>query len=392
MRKIIFLAAAGALCTMQLGLTGCTDMDGDGIDNVEWGGSTNPESTSYRNPVWEPSLEGGTVIVTPNNFVAIGGETQWAVGVDYCCPTILSTNMMQWTTNQQVAFSAANRPAWITGRINSLSADLITETTKVTITTTTTETDEETGQETTTTTSKEEDRSASRYFMVYSTDKDNAIGVASSAAAQGPYVDHGCLLKASDLGVGTLADPFIVAYGNNDIYIGYTTDNGSYVRKIEFPFTVDATSYAMTINTSGLPVLGDATKVSSASFSNIALFRDADGNYMIFGDVDGGVNYAVASAPTGPYTAGSGSLLSSNGDTFIEGGNGYENPCNVMRIIPSSNGNCYVAFNATLTETPAMPSGYAREPMMVNPFKISGGKVSAAIKVNSGWTSPRFVR
>lgn len=80
MRKIIFLAAAGALCTMQLGLTGCTDMDGDGIDNVEWGGSTNPESTSYRNPVWEPSLEGGTVIVTPNNFVAIGGETQWAVG------------------------------------------------------------------------------------------------------------------------------------------------------------------------------------------------------------------------------------------------------------------------------------------------------------------------
>ncbi len=392
MRKIIFLAAAGALCTMQLGLTGCTDMDGDGIDNVEWGGSTNPESTSYRNPVWEPSLEGGTVIVTPNNFVAIGGETQWAVGVDYCCPTILSTNMMQWTTNQQVAFSAANRPAWITGRINSLSADLITETTKVTITTTTTETDEETGQETTTTTSKEEDRSASRYFMVYSTDKDNAIGVASSAAAQGPYVDHGCLLKASDLGVGTLADPFIVAYGNNDIYIGYTTDNGSYVRKIEFPFTVDATSYAMTINISGLPVLGDATKVSSASFSNIALFRDADGNYMIFGDVDGGVNYAVASAPTGPYTAGSGSLLSSNGDTFIEGGNGYENPCNVMRIIPSSNGNCYVAFNATLTETPAMPSGYAREPMMVNPFKISGGKVSAAIKVNSGWTSPRFVR
>ncbi len=392
MRKIIFLAAAGALCTMQLGLTGCTDMDGDGIDNVEWGGSTNPESTSYRNPVWEPSLEGGTVIVTPNNFVAIGGETQWAVGVDYCCPTILSTNMMQWTTNQQVAFSAANRPAWITGRINSLSADLITETTKVTITTTTTETDEETGQETTTTTSKEEDRSASRYFMVYSTDKDNAIGVASSAAAQGPYVDHGCLFKASDLGVGTLADPFIVAYGNNDIYIGYTTDNGSYVRKIEFPFTVDATSYAMTINTSGLPVLGDATKVSSASFSNIALFRDADGNYMIFGDVDGGVNYAVASAPTGPYTAGSGSLLSSNGDTFIEGGNGYENPCNVMRIIPSSNGNCYVAFNATLTETPAMPSGYAREPMMVNPFKISGGKVSTAIKVNSGWTSPRFVR
>ena len=144
----------------------------------------------------------------------------------------------------------------------------------------------------------------------------------------------------------------------------------------------------MSINTTGLPTLGDAVKVSSASFSNIALFRDADGNYMIFGDVNGGVNYAVASAPTGPY----GSLLTSNGDTFIEGGNGYENPCNVMRVVASSNGNYYVAYNATKTDTPTMPSGYARQPMMLNPFKISGGKVSSAITVNPGWTAPRFAK
>ena len=395
MKKIIFMAAAGVLSTLQIGLTGCTDMDGDGIDSIEWAGSTNPESTSYRNPVWEPSLEGGTVVVTPTNFVAIGGETQWAVGVDYCCPTILSTNMMQWTTNQQNAFSAANRPAWITGRINSISADYITETTKVTVVTEKPVLDEdgepvldEEGNPKVDKVSTEEDRTASRYFMVYSTDKDNAIGVASAANAQGPYVDHGCLLTASDLGATTLADPFIVAYDKDDIYIGYTTNEGSYVRKIEFPFTVNATSLAMSINTTGLPTLGDAVKVSSASFSNIALFRDADGNYMIFGDVNGGVNYAVASAPTGPY----GSLLTSNGDTFIEGGNGYENPCNVMRVVASSNGNYYVAYNATKTDTPTMPSGYVRQPMMLNPFKISGGKVSSAITVNPGWTAPRFAK
>ena len=393
MRKIIFLAAAGVLSTLQIGLTGCTDMDGDGIDSIEWTGSTNPESTSYRNPVWEPSLEGGTVVVTPTNFVAIGGETQWAVGVDYCCPTIISTNMMQWTTNQQNAFTAANRPAWITGRINSVSADYITESTKVDVPTPKPRVDEDGNPvfnadsvAIVDTVLVTEDRVASRYFMVYSTDKDNAIGVASAANAQGPYVDHGCLLKASDLGASTLADPFIAAFGNDSIYIGYTTSEGSYVRKIEFPFTVNETSFAMSIDATGLPTLGDAVKVSSASFSNIALFRDADGNYMIFGDVNGGVNYAVGSEPTGPF----GSLLSSNGDTFIEGGNGYENPCNVMRVVASSNGNYYVAYNATKTDTPVMPSGYVRQPMMLNPFKISGGKVSSTITVNSGWTSPRF--
>ncbi len=395
MKKIIFIAAAGVLSTLQIGLTGCTDMDGDGIDSIEWAGSTNPESTSYRNPVWEPSLEGGTVVVTPTNFVAIGGETQWAVGVDYCCPTILSTNMMQWTTNQQNAFSAANRPAWITGRINSVSADYITETTTVDIPTPKPRVDADGNPvfnadsvAIVDTVLVTEDRVASRYFMLYSTDKDNAIGVASAANAQGPYVDHGCILKASDLGASSLNDPFLVAYDKDEIYMGYTTSDGSYVRKIEFPFTVNPTTFAMSINTSGLPTLGDAVKVSSASFSNIALFRDADGNYMIFGDVNGGVNYAVASAPTGPY----GSLLSSNGDTFIEGGNGYENPSNVMRVVASSNGNYYVAYNATKTETPVMPSGYARQPMMLNPFKISGGKVSSAITVNEGWTSPRFAK
>ena len=87
-------------------------MEGDGIGSIEWGGSTNVEAVSYHNPVWEPSLEGGTLVVTSTNFVAIGGETQWAVGVDYCCPSIYSSTSMIWETNQQVSFTAANRPKW----------------------------------------------------------------------------------------------------------------------------------------------------------------------------------------------------------------------------------------------------------------------------------------
>ena len=42
--------------------TGCADTDGDGEGEFEWTGSENPQNTSYRNPVWEPSLAGGSCV------------------------------------------------------------------------------------------------------------------------------------------------------------------------------------------------------------------------------------------------------------------------------------------------------------------------------------------
>ena len=79
--------------------TGCADTDGDGEGEFEWTGSENPQNTSYRNPVWEPSLAGGTVFKAASSFVAISSETQWAAGVDYCCPTLQSSNLMDWANN-----------------------------------------------------------------------------------------------------------------------------------------------------------------------------------------------------------------------------------------------------------------------------------------------------
>ena len=235
--------AAILLGGVQLLQTGCTDMEGDGIGSIEWGGSTNVEAVSYHNPVWEPSLEGGTLVVTSTNFVAIGGETQWAVGVDYCCPSIYSSTSMIWETNQQVSFTAANRPKWISGRINSLSVDYCTVSEEITVD----------DAETTV--------SASRYFMAYSTDKDDAIGIASSVSAQGPYVDHGCLLTASSLGAGSLRDPFVMATDANEIYIGYTSSEGSYVQKIRIPYSVTS-SNGIVFDAAALPKLdGEPVKV-----------------------------------------------------------------------------------------------------------------------------------
>ena len=278
--KVVFFVVL--LCCMQFMQTSCTDMDGDGIDFIEWDGSTNVEAFSYHNPVWEPSLEGGTLVVTPVNFVAIGGETQWAVGVDYCCPSIYSSTSMIWETNQQVCFTAENRPKWISGRINSLSVDYCTVSGKLTD-----------GNITST-------MSSSCYIMAYSTDNDNAIGIASSASAQGPYVDHGCLLTATDLGVQNLQDPFIIAADTNEIYLGYTSSNGSYIQKIQLPYNMSS-SNGIVFDSAKLPELeGIPVKVASASFSNIAIFRDAD-QYFIFGDVEGEIHYAMASSVMGPY-------------------------------------------------------------------------------------------
>lgn len=40
--------AAILLGGVQLLQTGCTDMEGDGIGSIEWGGSTNVEAVSYQ--------------------------------------------------------------------------------------------------------------------------------------------------------------------------------------------------------------------------------------------------------------------------------------------------------------------------------------------------------
>jgi hypothetical protein len=349
-------------------LNSCTDMSGDGIDTIIWEGSNNIESTSYHNPVWEPSLEGGTVVVTPTNMVALGAETQWAVDVDYCCPSIYSSSAMIWETNQQNCFNSSTRPKWVTSRINSVSADLCKVSTDDGLS------------------------SASRYIMVYSTEKDNAIGIASAASAQGPYTDHGCLLNASSIGATSLKDPFIISIDVNKTYIGYSTNNGSYVQRIDLPVSVNA-SNVISYNVSGMPTLnGDAVKVSSSSFENIALLQVSSDCYFIFGDVNDEIHYAMSSSITGPYKSENGDLETTNGSIFIKSGTEYKKPKNLMRVLKSSNGYYYAAYNAYQESNEEMPSGYERCPLFLSPFQIKNNVIDDVITPQVGWSNPKYVK
>lgn len=351
-------------------MTGCADTDGDGEGEYVWNGSENPQNVSYRNPVWEPSLAGGTVFKGASSFVGISAETQWAAGIDYCCPTLQSANLMDWDNNPQMSFTldtkgtdengeltiiAGSRPQWITSPITKVSADFARTIANA------------------------------NYWMVYETATDNAFGAASASTGRGPYTDQGKFLSAADLGCTTLKSPHLSVVASTTNVLGYTTENGSYLQQLN-------------IRRNQLPALrGTATKVAAAGFTEIAIMRVSATDFYLFGTVANGgrteVRYARADALTGPYKDHAGVELTdgaSMGDLLIESGDEYVSPCNVMHVFASENGHYYIAYNATKAGMDKMPSGFARKPLFVSPLTADEEGWFSPVTVKTGWTSPRF--
>ncbi|MBR3540147.1 MAG: hypothetical protein IKO08_01695, partial [Bacteroidales bacterium] len=195
---LIALPLAAWVIALPTAMVSCADMSGDGIDSIVWTGSINPENASYRNPVWEPSLAGGTILKGSSRFVAISAETQWATGLTYRCPAIMSTDLSDWSFSQE-AFNAPLISDSLAS-INSLSADFAKTVANA------------------------------NYWLFYGYG-DNTIGAASASYAQGPYTDLGVFLTAEELGVTTLRDPFFLVASTN-FYVCYTTEAGTYLQKV----------------------------------------------------------------------------------------------------------------------------------------------------------------
>ncbi len=360
----------GACLLTMAGVTGCADTDGDGEGTFEWTGSENPQNTSYRNPVWEPSLAGGTVFKGASAFVAISPETQWAAGLDYCCPTLQSANLMDWDNNPQMSFTLntmgkdengdpveipGSRPQWITSPITKVSADFARTIANA------------------------------NYWMIYETATDNAFGAASASSGRGPYTDQGQFLSAEDLGCTTLKAPHFSVVASTTNVLGYTTENGSYVQQLN-------------IRRNQAPTLkGTASKVASAGFSEIAIMRVSASDFYLFGTVKNGdrteIRYGRSNSLTGPYADHAGVALTdgaSMGDLLVESGSEYVSPCNVMHVFVSESGQYYIAYNATRAGQDKMPSGFLRQPLFVTPLEIDEDGWFTSTAVKTGWTSPRF--
>jgi hypothetical protein len=354
MKKILYFLFVPILAFIIIpsAMTGCTDNDGNGIDSVLWEGSKNPEDTSYRNPVWEPSLEAGTIVKGASMYVAVSATSQWTTGLTNICKTLTSNNLMTWSASND-AFSTS--PTWGEGRVNSLSVDYARTVVGAT------------------------------YWMFYTLENSASIGVAFATTAAGPYTDRGELLKAETIGSKTIKDPFFIV-SSTSFYICYTADDGTYVQAVK-----------LSKNT-GASLSGSAVKIASQEFSDVAIVRASSSMFYLMGTVTNGssteIHYGMASKITGPYLdhAGNDLMSGSNGELLIQSGIEIVNPENPMRGFLNTKGTyLYLAYNATESNKALMASGYARKPMFITPFEIGeDGWLVSPSKTKKGWTYPRF--
>jgi hypothetical protein len=344
----------------------CTDVEGDGIDSILYPGSTLPQNNSYRNPVWEPDFEMGTIFRGATNYIAIASETQWAKGITYHSPVLISSNLMRWNFNSITAFPSKpdtvtvgtertiyKRPDWAEGRIHSMTAGFAR-----TI-------------------------ASTSYWMFYQIGDQQAIGVSYARAPQGPYVDLGRFISNTDLGTTTLKEPFFMIVGTR-FFLLYSTETGSWIQEI-------------TLRRAGMPTLRNApVKLSEAVFHDLAVYRK--GNYFyLFGTVTNGetseVRYARATDIMGPYSLADGStLMAGNGTLLIQNGTRLINPENICGIFPDQSNQDFILYNVTDVEKPQLTSGFNRRPLMLNHIKFNEqGWIEGTITPEIGWASPKFI-
>ncbi len=350
----ITMAAVALGALLPAGFSSCTDMDGDGIDSVLWEGSRNPENTSFRNPVWEPSLEAGTLVKGASMYVALSASTQWTPGLENICPALTSNNLMTWARAND-GFTADGQPLWAEGRVNSLSVDYARAVTGAT------------------------------YWMFYTLEGGNAIGAASATTAQGPYTDRGELLTAEAVQSTSISNPFFFVV-STAYYLCYTADDGVYIQRL-------------TLNrTRGASLNGTATKIAGTGLDDICIFRKSSDEIYLLATVNSGngseIRYAKAEAVTGPYVDKSGVSLTdgSNGEPLISSGSELQHPENPMRaFLNSEQTHVFVAFNATEAGKAQMSSGYARKPLVIMPIELGeDGWFTQNVTAQKGWTTPRF--
>lgn len=353
MKKIINLLFAAAALAFLIPMGSCTDNGGDGIDSIIWNGSQNPENTSFRNPVWEPSLEGGTIVKGASMYVAIAATSQWAPGLTYYCKTLTSNDLMSWNAGNN-AFSIPDSLVGKVACVNSLSADYARTVT------------------------------GANYWMFY-TLKDSAfVGAATATTAAGPYNDRGPLIKAADVNSTTISDPFFIV-ASNAFYLCYTTDAGTYIQRLRLN------------RASGANLQGKATKIAGPGISDIAIVRESSSRFYLIGTVTNDskkeIHYAMASSISGPYRDKAGTSLTdgSNGEVLITDGTQMVNPENPMRgFFNSDRTHLFLAYNATEQGNETMKSGYLRKPMLLSPIAIGEDGWLTAVQAQKGWTTPRF--
>lgn len=338
---VITILAAGILLINH----SCTDIQGDGIDTIEYQGSQVPENFSYRNPVWNFDLTKASVFLSSGPFYAFGEEKAWAEGINFTVPVLTSSNLMNWSLIEQ-GEAFIEKPSWAEGTVSSVTGFF--------------------------------SKSLGMYYLFYMLG-DGGIGAADARTPQGPYVDYGKVTDKDALGVAQLSDPFVYALGSS-FYLFFTVaDDGVYGVRLSI-----IKNNRPTIN--GTPV-----KITGPGYSGV-LVRKKGSTYWFYGTQDGNIVTAKSTDITGPYVNKSGaSLVEEGGEPIVIPTGEYGELGQVAGVQVDKAGNDWILYTAVDTEIPDLPTGERRFVLMLNQPQLDDqGWPVQPVEARSGYFTPRF--
>ncbi len=332
------------------GVIACTDVQGDGMGTVIWQGSTVPQDSSFRNPVWEPDLSYSTVYKAAVGYYAIGADNEWSAGLELTTPVLSSTDLMSW---DQRGEALAEKPAWSENLISAISAGFA--------------------------------KTKGTYYLFYELGSDG-IGMGSSKAPQGPFTDYGLLINAESASLEKCTKPFFYAFGSKS-YLFYQGGDGVYGQEL-------------ILNKTGIALLkGEKFKVTGPSIESMNM-RKLDDYYYLFGAVEDGdasrLTLGRALEVSGPFLDQEGnSLLSGEGTLLLKGeaANGFVAVNHIAGILEDANDDIWVAHQATDVDMPSLSSGAARHPLVITRIELDdSGWPTQVFDATKGWNYPKFTK
>jgi arabinan endo-1,5-alpha-L-arabinosidase len=324
----------------------CTDIQGDGIDTIEYTGSEVPENTSYRNPVWDFDLTNASVFLSSGPFYALGEEKEWAEGVSYTVPVLTSANLMNWSLIEQ-GEAFISRPSWAEGNITSVTGLF--------------------------------SKSLGMYYVFYKIG-DAGIGAADARTPQGPYKDYGKITDKTALGAAEIVDPFVYALGSTYYLFYIIPDDGVYGVKLSLVKNVKP------------QVNGTPFKIAGPGYAGIFV-RKKGVSFWFYGTHSGNIIIAKSGNIEGPYADKSGSALTEGGigEVVVSPGADFSVIGQVSGIQMDNEDNDWLLYTAVDSEIPQLPTGESRYVLMLNRLPIGDdGWPSEVVTAESGYFSPRF--
>lgn len=303
--------------------------------------NTNTESpdknkAQFQNPVFEPVFADPSIIKAKDgSFYAYGTEDDWGDGKgSKYIPILKSTNLKDWK-HVADAFSDKDRPTWKQGGLWAPDIQYYNDT----------------------------------YYLYYSLstwgDYDPGIGVATSDSPEGPFQDHGQVIRSSEIGVENSIDPFFKV-DNGVPYLFWGSFHGI---------------YGVELTADGKKPKGEPFHVAGNAYEAPYIIK-RNNYYYFFGSLgsccegeDSTYRVTVARSESikGPFLDKKGvDILASEGTPVLSKGKRFVGPGH-NAIISDNKGKDWILYHAIDKKKSKLDNGATRRPLMIDPLVWEDG-------------------